>query len=480
MAKKKLKSDGIYFTGKAAEDVTGSQYLVRFGIYQCLFECGLHQSQSNSYLDSYKINSAKFKFKPSEIDFVFVAHPHIDHCGLIPRLVKEGFNGKIIATKNTAMVMKPLLLNSCFIVTEEAKILSRKYKREYKPLYEESDVYKALEMIEIFDNYNHVYTLNDSISFQWLKNSHCLGAAQLQLILNSDNKKRKILYTSDIGALNTQNHYLENTEIPEMFNDVVIMESTYGDTKRETKKSRNFDIEHLTAAINTVIERHGSVILPCFSFSRTQELLTTLYGIYGNDENFSIPIIVDSKLSCEICKLYSTLLSEDDLILWNSICNWENVKFVSEKEESQLWVANQQSKIIISSSGFCTNGRIVNYIKKYLKDRNSMIIFSGYAGDNPSYLSYRIKNYREHKFISINKEQIANRADCITLSTFSSHANNNDLIKYGSSLKTNKLVLVHGSSESKKKLSEKLKEAISKNDKTYRVISSFKDMVIHL
>ena len=238
MAKKKLKSDGIYFTGKAAEDVTGSQYLVRFGNYQCLFECGLHQSQSNSYLDSYKINSAKFKFKPSEIDFVFVAHPHIDHCGLIPRLVKEGFNGKIITTKNTAMVMKPLLLNSCFIVTEEAKILSRKYKREYKPLYEESDVYKALEMIEIFDNYNHVYTLNDSISFQWLKNSHCLGAAQLQLILNSDNKKRKILYTSDIGALNTQNHYLENTEIPEMFNDVVIMESTYGDTKRETKKSR--------------------------------------------------------------------------------------------------------------------------------------------------------------------------------------------------------------------------------------------------
>ena len=109
-----------------------------------------------------------------------------------------------------------------------------------------------------------------------------------------------------------------------------------------------------------------------------------------------------------------------------------------------------------------------------------MIIFSGYTGDNPSYLSYRIKNYRENKFIKISKEQIPNRADCITLSTFSSHANFNDLVKYGSSLKTNKLILVHGSVEAKKCLATKLTDAISKNDKTYKVIQSFKGMMIRL
>ena len=130
--------------------------------------------------------------------------------------------------------------------------------------------------------------------------------------------------------------------------------------------------------------------------------------------------------------------------------------------------------------GFCTNGRIVNYLKKYLKDKNSMIIFSGYVGDNPSYLSYRIKNYSSRSTISINKEQIPNQADCITLSTFSSHANHNDLIKYGSSLNTNRLVLVHGSHESKLYLSEKLNESISKNDKTYKVVCANKGMVIHL
>ena len=482
MAKKKIKSDGIYFLGKASDDVTGSQYLIKFGKYQCLLECGLHQSSSNSYLNSYKINSEKFKLKPSELDFVFVAHPHIDHCGLIPRLVKEGFNGKIITTYNTALVMKALLLNSCYIVNEEAKVLSKRYNRNYKPLYEEDDVYKALSLIEIYNGYNRIERLNDVISFQWLKNSHCVGAAQLQLIFSDRNKTKKVLYTSDIGALNSQNHFVENTEIPQMFNDVTIMESTYGNSKRISKKSRSFDVEHLKVAIETVLERNGSVILPCFSFSRTQELLTTIYDIFGNDKNFKVPIIVDSKLSCEICDMYFDLLSDkyEYFIKWNEVYHWGNVRFISEKELSQETISDSTPKIVLSSSGFCTNGRIVNYLKKYLRDRNSMIIFSGYVGDNSSYLSYRVKNYRDHKTISINKERIPNNADCITLSTFSSHANYNDLIKYGSSLNTNKLILVHGSAESKQCLSAGLKEAISNNNKTYKVVSAFRGMVAHL
>lgn len=480
MAKKNFKNDGIYFTGESATDVTGSQYLVRFGNYQCLLECGLHQSKTNSYLDSYKINSAKFKFKPSEIDYVFIAHSHIDHCGLLPRLVKEGFSGKIIATMNTAAVMKPLLLNSCYIVADEARVLSKRYNREYKPLYEESDVYNTLSMIQVFDEYNKVFKLNDTISFQWLKNSHCIGAAQLQLILSDERKTKKILYTSDIGSLNTKNHYLENTEIPNMFNDIVIMESTYGSATRINKKTRDFDIEHLRVAIETVLERNGSVLPPCFSFSRTQELLTTLYDIFGNNDNFKTQVVVDSKLSCELCDLYGRILTKENLDYWNKVYNWNNVKFITEKLDSQACLSDNTPKIIISSSGFCTNGRIVNYLQKYLNDVNSMIIFSGYTGDNPSYLSYRIKNYRDHKIININKVPIANKADCITLSTFSSHAGHNDLIKYGSSLLTNKLVLVHGSEESKYCLAEKLRTAISKNDKTYRVQPATKDMVIHL
>lgn len=265
-----------------------------------------------------------------------------------------------------------------------------------------------------------------------------------------------------------------------MFNDITIMESTYGDKQKVNRKTRDFDIEYLRVAVETVLERNGTLLLPCFSFSRTQELLTVLYLLFGNDSSFKADVVVDSKLSCEICDLYETLLKDDDLDLWMKVRNWNNVVFISEREESKMCQNNTTPKIVLSSSGFCTNGRIVNYLQKYLPDSNSMVVFSGYVGDNPSYLSYRIKNYKDYRNLKINKVPIVNKADCISLSTFSSHANRDDLIKYGSSLNTNKLILVHGSEESKKSLSESLKKSISKNDKTFKVLCSNKGMKISL
>lgn len=480
MAKKKLNSDGLFFVGKNSEDVTGSCVYGRFGGKQFLLECGLHQSSSNSYLDSYRINTEKFKFNPSEIDYVFIGHSHIDHIGLLPRLIKEGFKGKIICTYETSVIMESLLLNCAFILDSESRIISKRYSREYSPIYTEDDVYRTLDFVYTYENYDEIYKLDDVISFQWLKNSHCVGAAQLQLILDNGLKRKKVLYTSDIGSMNTKNHYVENTEIPNFFNDIVIMESTYGDNTRITKKTREFDIEHLKVAINTVIERKGTIVFPAFSFSRTQELLTVIYELFYNDKTFNAQVCIDSQLTCEISELYNEVLQGDNLKLWSKVSNWDNVKFIKEKEQSQMCVSDIAPKIVISSSGFCTNGRILCYLDKYLRDVNSMIIFSGYVGDNPSYLSYRIKNYKDNKTININKKPIPNKADTISLTTFSSHANHQELVEYGSNLRTDKLVLVHGSEESKNCLKKDLQEAISKNDNTYKVVCSIKDMVVHL
>ena len=476
--KKKLKEDGILFCGNNATDVTGSMALIKFGDKQILLECGLYQD--NSYLESYKVNSEKFKFDPTEISYVFIGHCHIDHIGLLPRLVKEGFNGKIILTYATSVIAKYLLLNCAFIVADEARVLSKRYGREYEPLYSEDDVLNTLKLFQVYDKYDTLYQLDDVITFQWLKNSHCVGAAQLQLILNDGIKRKRILYTSDIGALETKNHYVENTEIPQFFNDIYIMESTYGLNTRTSKKTREFDIEHLRVAINTVLERHGTLVLPAFSFSRSQELLTTLYLLFGNDDSFDTPIVVDSMLTCDICDAYESVLSDDYYELWNKVYNWKNVKYIREKTDSQACVLDNTPKIVISSSGFCTNGRILSYLTQYLKDINSMICFSGFVGNDDSYLSYRIKNGKTHKTININKKPVPNRADCITMSTFSSHADFNDLIKYGGDLNTNLLVFVHGSIEAKNCLKEHLKEEISKNDKTYKVKCSEKGMIIPL
>lgn len=481
MAKKaKLKDNGILFCGKNSETVTGSCIYIRFEDKQILLECGLHQSSSNSYLDSYRANTEKFPFKPCEIDYVFVNHAHIDHEGLLPRLIKEGFKGKIILTEATARISDLLMRNCSFILADEARVLSKRYNRDYSPIYTLDDVERTLDFFSIYDEYDTVFKLDDTVSFQWLRNSHCVGATQLQLILNGNNGQKKILYTSDIGALNSKNHYVDNTEIPDFFNDLVIMESTYGNPKRINKKTREFDVEHLRVAIETVLERNGTVILPAFSFSRSQELLTILYELYGNNDSFTTPVVVDSMLTCDITDAYNEILDKDSFKLWNKVYNWKNVKYVREKVDSQMCVLDSTPKIVISSSGFCVNGRVLAYLDKYLRDTNSMIIFSGFVGDNDSYLSYRIKNYKDHKTININKKPVPNRADTICLSTLSSHAGFDDLITYGSSLRTNKLVLVHGDTDAKENLKKKLKEAISKNDNTYKVVCSEKGMVIDL
>lgn len=478
IGKSKLKSDGIMFVGNNAEDVTGSMILIKFANKQILLEAGLYQN--NDYLESYKVNTEKFKFKPEEIDYIFIGHCHIDHVGLLPRLVKEGFTGKIIMTYPTSIISKHLLLNCAFILSDEARVLSKRYGRAYSPIYSEDDVYNTSKFYTVYNQYDTLFQLDDIVSFQWLKNSHCVGAAQLQLILNDGIKKRKLLYTSDIGALETKNHYVENTEVPTFYNDLIIMESTYGLNARISKKTREFDVEHLRVAIDTVLERHGTLILPAFSFSRSQELLTTLFLLFGDDENFTTPIIVDSMLTCDICDDYGKVLQNDYLNLWNKVYNWKNVKYIREKSDSQTCVLDSTPKICISSSGFCTNGRVLSYLDKYLRDINSMICFSGYVGDDESYLSYRIKNGKSHKTININKKPVPNKADCITMSTFSSHANFNDLLKYGSKLRTNQLILVHGSNEAKNCLRKYLKEEISKNNKTYKVTCSERDMIIPL
>lgn len=477
MAKKK-DNNYMFFCGGNANDVTGSMIYISFEGKQILLEAGM--IQKNDYLENYKANNVKYPFKPSEIDYIFVAHTHLDHIGIIPRLIKQGFIGKIIATHETSVIMKSLLLNSAYLVQKEANILSLKYKRNYEPLYTETEVLKTLEHICEYDYVHKKYILDETVSFEWLENSHCIGARQLVLTLtNRLGISKSILYTSDIGSLHTSNHYLKDTEIDGRMFKYVIMESTYGISTRQTKKTRKFDIEHLKTAIDTVLERKGTVLLPCFSFARTQEILTNIYELY-HDKDFKYEVVVDSMLSVDICNLYSLLLKDDDLELWEKVRNWDNVKFIKDKEVSLACVKAHTPKIVISSSGFCTNGRILSYLHEYLKDANSMVIFTGFIGTDNSYLSYRIKNYKQNKKINISGEQVLNNADCISLSTFSSHANHNELVEFGSSCNCEKLILVHGENEAKNNLKADLQEAISKKDKSFKVVCSTKDMTLGL
>lgn len=478
---KKIKNCMV-FSGYAAKDVTGSEIAINYNGKNILIECGLHQS--SDVLEAYNANIQKLPIKASKIDYVFVLHTHIDHIGRLPILFKRGFSGKIISTPETKIIAKDLLINSSFIAESDARYLSRRYHKSYQPLYDKYDVNTVMDYFTTYDDYNIIHKLDDTVSFQMFKNSHCVGACSLQLILTNGNETKKITFTSDLGAIETNNSFVNSLDFKNLTNtysDFFIGESTYGDGKRDTKRLRSKDLEILKSTVLNTLESGGCVINPSFSFARTQEMLKCLYDLFNNDSSFGdTQVIVDSLLSTQICEDYLSVLKGVDLYEWKRIMSWNNLRFIKDKKDSIANVADKKPKIVISSSGFCMNGRVVDYLKSYIENENNTIILSGFCGSDKSYLGYRIKNANPNEIINIDGKGYRNAAHLVNLTTFSSHADFNDLNKIYSNLKTNKLILVHGSEAAKLNLKSSLDEKISENDKTYKVVCSTKGMTINL
>lgn len=471
---KKLKSDGVYCLGQASGgSVTGSCYLVKFGQSNVLLECGLYQSATNSYIDAYNVNSRPFDFKPKSIDAVIIGHPHIDHAGLLPRLVAEGYSSPIYATKKTISVLKPLLMNSQAILESEAKLLNRKYKREYKPIYTVADVKRTMELLVPCDEaYVVPISITPEIQLSFLRNSHTVGSAQIKLVCKDGLRTKKVLYTSDIGAFETENHFVDRLEPATGYYDVVIGESTYG-CRSDSNRRRKTDLDLLKTTADQAIEQGGSVLISAFSFQRTQELLLSLWEIYGGNPNFYVPIVVDSRLSVDICKLYSHLLEGEDKILWQRVMSWGNLHLISDKEESDACLADTTiPKIVISASGFMTAGRSVSWCKALLGDSRNAIILSGYAGSSKEFLSFRLKNARQHEKIKVNGTWVSCEADIRALLTMSSHMPHRDLVEYygGKYFDCEKLILCHGSEDAKVALKADIEKEKEKNNRTYKVL----------
>ncbi len=193
-----------------------------------------------------------------------------------------------------------------------------------------------------------------------------------------------------------------------------------------------------------------------------------------------LKLIHESMLSVDLCRLYQNLLINEDYLLWKEIMSWKRLKLIHEKEDSISNLAKNTSQIVISSSGFCTNGRIVDYLVKHLRDENSTICFSGYLGDNPSYLAYRIAHADQKQYLVIYHHRVPLKANCTAMSSFSSHAPTQDLVHYASSMKTNQIVLVHGESGAKKELADLIRQACSNQNKTTKIVPSTKGMTMEL
>lgn len=463
---KKKDKIRIRFIGENSEDVTGSETLIEMPGYQVLLECGLYQS-SNMKRD-YKINSRRLDYRPSDIDYIFLNHLHIDHSGKICRLYANGCSARIIAPKGSKELFKVMCTDSAYIMSKDAETLSRKYNMSANPIYTIKDVDEAIKYFDEYD-FEETIKLNDSISFRFIPSGHIINAAQLELWLTDGNHTSKILYTSDLGNLSIPKYY-SDVFTPVYHSNIVIGECTYGDAIRSANaKDREKDLEKIKSIVETVcLQNNHRVLIPIFALDRAQNILTHLYDLFGADETFNVPILIDSPLTIQITNLYSKLLKGESLKKFEKVLQWNNIKFVNEYEESQMWRNKKDPCVCLSASGFMQAGRSRQWAKTLLPDSKNHIIFVGYS--SPNSLAGRIKNGKVHKTISIDGKPIPNRCGITNLLSFSSHMQFSGLLDYYSNINAEKICLVHGDMKGKLSFAKILQEEVNKKNRTSKIV----------
>lgn len=466
--------------GGNAESVSGSCTKITTNNHTYLFELGMIQD-GHTPLETYKLNSKMLqKIKPQEIDYIIIGHNHLDHVGMIPALYARGkCNAKIIVPSKSTSILKEMWLDASYINQRDCDLIKLK-GYNYEPFYNENVVNKTLSYIQEISS-NEIITISDELSIRYRNAGHILLSKQAEIYINNNSRVRKILFTSDLGNLATQESriFVEDFE-PISTANIVIGECTYSqrDRKEITKKTLEFDMQKIKAAINQYcVENKKRVLIPTFSLDRMPYILWILYSLFGNDDKFTIPVIVDSPLANRLLDCYSSILEDEAKEKFDEMMTWKNIKQIITPEDSKAAIADKGAKIICSSSGMLTAGRSVKWVQNILPHENDLIMFIGYAGIDT--LAHKIKHEKEQKTININGKPVKNKAQILDLQSFSSHMQRKDLINYYKGINCDKIYLVHGD-KSKIEFKQDLEEAINDYLKTTKVIAVNKGTKINI
>jgi Cft2 family RNA processing exonuclease len=261
--------------------------------------------------------------------------------------------------------------------------------------------------------------------------------------------------------------------------NITFMESTYGkNNKVITKKERKEDIELIKNTVKEYIySNKGRVLIPVFGQDRLQNMMTVFYELFKGDENFDADIIIDSKLGIDVCNVYKKALDGENLELFKEVMSWDKFRFIKDGNESSACASDSSSKIIFSTSGFGDAGRITSHLKSILPNENDCVLFCGYA--SPHSTSGKIRN-AETKKLKIGNNFVWKKCAVRILVSFSSHIQQDDIIKYMKSIACDKICLVHGDKDSKNDLRDRAVEELRAIGKTTNIIYGEKDMVIYI
>lgn len=429
----------IDFIG-ATRSVTGSMIKCETSASRFLVDAGLYQG-----LDTPDIDDQEKYFDPKEIDFILLTHAHLDHCGYIPRLVRMGFRGKIYCSLETKKIARIIMEDNARIELKRVKKLNKKItktKLKHDPFYSLEDVAHAFSMFESI-NYLENKTIND-IEIKLFRSGHILGATSIRVKANNKN----YLFSGDIGKMDDFIHRKKD-KIEEKVNTLII-ESTYGDRLH----SQNDIKAQLQTILRQSIDQKSRLIIPAFSFGRSQIILTLLIEIFNEDKSLQIPLYLDSPMSAQILKVYEETTSEltIDKEYFNKINQYTRIlEFTKERESI---IQKEAPYIVLTSSGMMSGGPILYYLEKFAAQKDTIILITGYQarGTHGHDLTHDQLN------LYLNEKETKVEAQIKKLDGLSSHADQKELIEYVKNSKSSLVYLVHGEKEAKMQLQAHLVE----------------------
>lgn len=447
----------ISFHG-AARTVTGSKHLVQLDNNESfLLDCGLFQGMGR---DTDSLN-AKFGFDATKLDYVILSHAHIDHSGLLPKLVKEGFTGAIYCTPGTKALAEILLEDSAMIQRDDAKYGNKRRARQglppIEPLYDIDDVNLTIPLFKAVD-YNTPTKISDSVEVLFTDAGHIIGSAAVSLKIKNGENRESLTFSGDIGRY--RDMILRSpSEFPHA--DYIIIESTYGDKLHDLIHTTPDDL--LKWIESTCVEQKGNLIIPAFSVGRTQEILFELNQLSLEKRLPHIPIYVDSPLSMEATEVlkkfpkYFNKKIQKILEVDDDPFDFEGLRYIKSVEESKALNEDLHPKVIISASGMADAGRVKHHIKNNISNAKNTILLVGYC--EPHSLGGRLMNgAKEVKIYSELYEVVAKVG---SIRSMSAHGDYEDLMQF-LACQTPDLVkqvfVVHGEAEVQDHFAERLRK----------------------